>query len=100
MTIKYRDYIYEFEDEIEPRENCKRYHEYYRVIAGMKLYQGAIPLSPYDHMTEGLFQRWIQAGEPTREMMGGHRPEHIDKYWQEMFGETIDKILLGEHSDR
>ena len=96
MTFKYRGYIYEFEDESEPEENCKRYHECYCEHDGIKVFSGLVPLSPYARMTEGLWERWIQAGRPTREQMGGHHPEHIDKYWTKLFDEAINNILLGQ----
>lgn len=96
MIFKYRGYIYKFEDEIELNENCKRHHECWVEHDNIKIFSGHVPLSPYDHMTEGLWERWIQAGRPTREQMGGHQPEHIDKYWIKLFDEAINDILLGK----
>lgn len=100
MNFKYRGYIYDYEDEDEDEENCKRFHHCFCEVQGLRIWLQAVPLSPYANMTEGLWERWIQAALPTREMMGGHHPEDIDRYWQKLYGEEIDKILLGESNEQ
>lgn len=95
MIGEYRGYIYQYEDDFEG-DNIKRFHKCYCEVKGIRIYIGSVPLSPYAAMTESLWRLWIQAGRPTREMMGGHQPEHIHKYWNKLYNEAIDDILLGK----
>ena len=97
--IEYHNYHYEYEDEIEPEENYKRFHEIYCVVQNIKVTIGSVPLSPYSVMTQELWEMWIQADRPTRDMMGGHHPEDIQRYWQKLYDEALDNILLGDNND-
>ena len=92
--IEYRGYIYAYEIDVE-EDNIKRLHECYCEVGNIGCRISSVPLSPYAHMTEGLWEMWIQAGRPTREMMGGQDPEDIQKFWQSLYDEALDNILLG-----
>lgn len=94
-VFEYRGIIYCPEDDFE-EDNIKRFHHIYVEHDGIRVHAGSVPLSPYSVLTEQRFQRWIQAGRPSREKMGGHNDEDHDKYWQKLFDEALDKILLGE----
>lgn len=94
----YRGCRYKYEDDYE-ENNIKRFHFCYVFIGDVEIFSCNIPLSPYSKMTEELFKRWVQAGRPTREKLGGHHIEDHNKYWNTLFGEAIDKILLGEDDE-
>ena len=96
--IEYRGYIYDYEDDYE-EDNIKRFHDCYCEHDGIRVHISMVPLSPYAKMNQGLWEMWIQAGRPTREMMGGHHPEDIQKFWRGLYEQAIDDILLGKSND-
>ena len=97
--FEYRGWKYDYMDDIEPEENCKRFHQLWSAVPdlpGEYIYEGFIPLSPYVGMSESLFKRWIEMGKPTRKEMGGHHIEHHTDYYNMYVDKKLDKILLGE----
>jgi hypothetical protein len=76
-------------------DNVKIFHEVY----DDDKYVCSFPYSPYGVPTQGLFARWIDAGMPSRELMGGHFREDHDNYYNKWLNNQIDKMLVEEMTD-
>lgn len=77
-------------------DNIKIFHE---VHDRNNKYVCSFPYSPYGVPTPGVFCRWIDAGMPSREKMGGHFREDHDKYHSRWLDSQIDRLLVEGMTD-
>lgn len=107
-TYNGNTYSYEPWDDIEPEENCKTFHDVYLIerdvmgeFCGKKSMPG-MPMSPYERVTEEVFEMWIKSGMPTKKDMGltgNARNKDIKSYYWKVVNDKIDKMLLMEDTD-
>ena len=91
----HRGYVYSNWKDYED-DTVKMFHD---VHDADNMYICHFPYSPYSVPTPELFSRWIDAGMPTREMMGGHFREDHDKYYSRWLDTHIDRMLVQEMTD-
>jgi len=94
FDYEYKGFYYCPEEEYE-EDNRKTFHAIKVLKPNRCLhYEGEnLPLSPYSYASKELFEKWIDMGRPTREMLGDHHKEHHEAYYNKWVLEQLEKEL-------